>query len=191
MGGGLLNCIIVTIRHKKGLHPSVLNQFFCVAMDLSGGRMPYPFAAWPESEPRPWENNIEARPSVLRGSLNPKVLIRSDPAMHAVGTQLEPMARTPDPVASNRTNIYSNLTTTTSAGRRVDPMDMSNGNIRYDSRDLGRRTEGDRGLMDLILGELESKAPRSFKGIFDILRGRYSLEVRPSAPSTSSLGMVG
>lgn len=189
---------------------------------LSQGRVPYPFAAWPESEPRPWENNIKIQPQVLRGAIGPKVVIRADQSMHAVGAQTIPMQRVPMPTRRrNDRNRLQQNEISNGTSFRGDMRDDARGldNLRRFPRD-GRAYEGDamldesggilrtiddegrlvsesgaprreRGLMDLILGEMEANSPRSFKGVYDVLRGRYSIETRPSAPASSSLGLIG
>jgi hypothetical protein len=158
--------------------------------------VPYPYAAWPESEPRPWENNIEARATV-RGSIGPKILIRADPAMYAVGAQVEPMTRTPNPSVRRRNELDATMRQSVNASNtNISSLGMVDARVDQDKADrprmdeVGRRVE-ERGLLDLILGELETKSPRSFRGLFDVLRGRYSLETRPSAPASSSLGIIG
>lgn len=60
------------------------------------------------------------------------------------------------------------------------------------SSSSARRSVEEQGLFDLVMSELELRLPNRFRGgIFDLLRGRYSIEARPSAPASSALGILG
>mmetsp|Transcript_23519 Transcript_23519/g.30611 ORF Transcript_23519/g.30611 Transcript_23519/m.30611 type:complete len:381 (+) Transcript_23519:15-1157(+) len=164
----------------------------------SQGRVPYPYAAWPESEPRPWENNIKNQSSILRGTIGPKITIRSDPTMPLVGTQFETINTNYQQDNFNQSTLNNNGTHSFNNSSNFDGnFDSSSSRAMMDTtidntqnhHEQSRFEE--RGVLDLILGELEGKSPRKFKSLFDILRGRYSIETRPSAPSSSSLGFIG
>ena len=54
-----------------------------------------------------------------------------------------------------------------------------------------RSDSGERGLWDMVLGELDKTLPAIFRPTIEVLRGRYSLDSKPSPPALGALTYSG
>ena len=140
-------------------------------------RVPYPYAAWPEDAPRPWELQLPEDEPVSG-------LIRSDPSLLPIGAVRRKKAFPVAPPPSQRADDYN-------APARSAESELAKLMGKKDPKMIKNNSGSEAtGLVDMILQEFELRIP-VFKPFFQLLRGQYTVEAKPSPPASSLIGIPG